>query len=153
VTHLPTIVAGKQARLKALLDEAWLLQAELTVSKRARLNTLLKEAWPLEEELNELHRIIHACRADRVMVQGPNTSMQGRFGRAILRHDVTERRIKLALLSGPLALKGQRYTGGLLVERCEDIPGADQVAVRRVLRHLVKRGFVRRQGNQFWRAA
>lgn len=70
-----------------------------------------------------------------------------------LRDDVTARRIKLALLTGPLALKGQRCKAIHLVARCEDIPGANVNAVGGVLELLMKQRLITRAGEKFWRVA
>jgi hypothetical protein len=70
-----------------------------------------------------------------------------------LRSDVTARRVRMALLTGPLALKGQRCHSALLLERCEDIPGADVDAVSNVLEALMKQRVISRAGQQFWRVA
>lgn len=121
-------------------------------AKQARLKMLLEEAWPLEAELNELHRLIHQqspSAADLATSAATIPALQ----RAARRDDITAQHIKRALLTGPLALKGEKYQAPLLVERCEDIPGADIVAVRAVLRSLVKKGFIKRSGCHYWRAA
>src|SRR5688572_24808254 len=126
----------------------------LYTAKQVRLKALLEEAWSLEAELNELHRRILQSPADPVKDQSPWSMVQGhQAAKAALRDEVTTRRIKLALLKGPLAVKGQKFNTTILVERCEDIPGASKVAVRDVLKGLVKQGFIRRQGNRYWRAA
>lgn len=63
------------------------------------------------------------------------------------------RRIRVALLTGPLALMGQKFERTLLVERCEDIPGADHTTVRSTLRSLIEAGLVHTDGENYWRAA
>lgn len=122
----------------------------LYTAKQARLKALLDEAWPLEAELNELHRRMQAPPGDPVLGDPQAPSRQAK---ATLRADDTARRIRHALLKGPLALRGQKFNAALLVERCEDIPGASRLVVRGVLRALVKQGFIRREGNRYWRAA
>lgn len=76
-----------------------------------------------------------------------------RIGPLRAREDAIARRIRFALLNGPLALKGHRYQRTLLVERCEEIPGADVRAVRSTLRAMIEVGLVRTDGVQYWRAA
>lgn len=124
-TDLVSVIARKQARLKALLDEA----------------------WALESELNALHRQLNdppaASTPAKAMVTSGMTS----------KDTVTALRIQLALMKGPLLKRGEIQRSSLLVERCEDIPGANKDIVRKVLRSLVAKGFIRRKGDQFWRAA
>jgi hypothetical protein len=125
----------------------------LYTTKQTRLRALLEEAWTLEAELNELHRRIHQSPADQVKDQTVGPGGRRLQAKAVLRDEVTTMRIKMALLKGPLSLRGQKFNTTVLVERCEDIPGANKVAVRDVLKGLVKQGFIRREGNRYWRAA
>ena len=131
MTGLSEVVAGKQARLKALLSEAWALEAELNALHRLMQDTSVTPADPVPAYV------------------APDVPARP----SVLRSDLTTQRIKAALLRGPLALKGQKYNTSLLVERCEDIPGADVRTVRAVLSHLVKSGFIRHNQSLYWRAA
>ncbi len=69
------------------------------------------------------------------------------------RHHVTAGRIRFALLTGPFALKGHKHNRTLLIERCEEIPGADVNAVRTTLRAMIESGTLRTDGLHYWRAA
>jgi len=130
-TDLNTIVAGKQARLKALLSEAWALEAELNALHRQMRDADIIPSDPVPA----YDPPVQPARPTQARASG------------------TTQRIQAALLRGPLALKNQKYNTTLLVERCEDIPGADVKAVRTVLRELVRAGFIRCDRHKYWRAA
>ena len=145
MTDLVTQVADRATRYQQLLarrDGPW-TQADSD------------ELWALESELNAIHRLL-AERVARRETLGPSPrrarilpAITVTTGRPLI---TPARRIEAALLRGPLGLRGQCYPTRLLVERCEDIPGADTKAVRAVLKDLVTRGAVRRSADQ-WSAA
>jgi len=124
-------------------------------NKAGRLRHLLAEVWTLEAELNALHRAMGVPYGELVTpppvnTPAPSTPLTIRPARMA---SIPTQRIKTALLRGPLQSRGEKHSTAILVERCEDIPGADLKAVRAVLREMVRAGFIQRDRDKYWRAA
>jgi hypothetical protein len=65
----------------------------------------------------------------------------------------TDRRVRHALLSGPLAHAHESFPLSMLVDRCEDIAGVNEGVVAHVLDGLIAAGMVAKVGALYQRAA
>jgi len=127
-------------------------------NRAARLQRLLAEVWELEAELNALHRAMGVPYGELLTTPPPHhtpstATAPPPVGFRPARMVIPAQRIKNALLRGPLQLRGEKHSTAILVERCEDIPGADLKAVRAVLREMVRAGSIQRDRDKYWRAA
>lgn len=101
--------------------------------KQERLRRLLDEAWKLESELNALHQAMNVPSA-----QNPVRRLTPRPGqRPMVQVSDVDRRVRVAVLTGPLSDKHAYVRPTALLDHCKDIEGVTPAVMAHVLDGLV----------------
>lgn len=120
--------------------------------KQRKLAQLLEQVWALEAELNAVHQLMSVPAKPRPKHRLRVRTTQ-RTPRPVVLAAHTDRRVRHALLSGPLAHAHESFPLSMLVDRCEDIAGVNEGVVAHVLDGLIAAGMVAKVGALYQRAA